>query len=194
VEELDLSPYYVSIIASAVAALALLVAILPHLPHRMENQPMTNGDLLNEVKKHFQDLEAKLQTGGTTESVLDEIKAMRQDLEAKYEKRDTNSVLDEVRKLRAEFESRFGTKFSNQGFTADDAYPFFLAISNSLNRFGREKEIGLGSNPITEAKGYVGILRLILSWAQANGEDGIKIKAEEFLEAAQRTLEKASHL
>jgi len=194
VEELDLSPYYISIIASAVAALALLVAILPHLRHRKENRPMTNGDLLNEVKKHFQDLEAKLQTGGTTESVLNEVKAMRQDLESKYEVRDaTNSVLDEVKKLRTEFQSRFGAKFSNKVFGPDEAFAFFYAVSNSLERFEedmssvRDEDIDI----IREAEGYVAIVQLILSWAQANGQDSIKAKAEEFLNAAKNTLEKA---
>jgi uncharacterized protein YoxC len=195
VEELDLSPYYVSIIAIGVASVALLVAVFPHLRYRKGARPtITNGDLLNEVTKHFQDLESKLQTGGATESVLDEVKAMRQDLESKYERRDaTNSVLDEVKKLRTEFQSRFGAKFSNKVFGPDEAFAFFYAVSNSLERFEedmssvRDEDIDI----IREAEGYVAIVQLVLSWAQANGQDSIKAKAEEFLNAAKNTLEKA---
>lgn len=103
-------------------------------------------------------------------------------------------ILEEVKKLQDEFGARFGAKFSKEGFTSDQAYPFFLAANNSLNRFDKERETGLSSNALTEAKGYVALARLVLSWAQANGEDGIKRKAEEFLGAANQALERASHL
>jgi hypothetical protein len=103
-------------------------------------------------------------------------------------------LLDEIKKLRDEFEARFGMRFSKEGFTTDEAYPFFLAARNSLNRFDKERGRGSGSNVLTEARGFVAMARLILSWAQANGEEGVKGKAEEFLEAANETLERASHL
>lgn len=127
--------------------------------------------------------------------VFNEIKKLREDMESKFQSAgSTSDVLDEIRKLHQDFESRFGAKFSKEGFTSDDAYPLFLAFSNSLNRFDRERVGGLGSNVVTEAKGYVAIVRLVLSWAQANGEDGVKAKAEDFLNAAKENLERASHL
>lgn len=194
-EELDPSPYYMSVIAIVIASLALLVTVLLYLRLRRGNRPtITNGDLLNEVKKHFRDLESKLQTGGATESVLKEVKAMRQDLESKYEKRDASGgVLDEVRKLRREFDSRFGTKFSNYVFEPDDAFAFFYAVSSSLERFEHDLSAveDTDIDIIREAEGYVAIVQLLLSWAQANGRDSIRAKAEEFLKAAKGTLEKA---
>jgi len=147
--------------------------------------PPIEDDILEEVKRLRQDIIPRLQATSSIDAFLEEIRKVRLELESRFQ---------ELEKLRQDFESRFGAKFSKQGFTADDAYPFFLAVSNSLNRFDRDRESGVGSNLITEAKGYVAILRLILSWAQANGDDGVKRKAEEFLEAAESTLERASHL
>ncbi len=122
-----------------------------------------------------------------------EIVAQPKDL-VEDEERDAKSILDEVRKLRTEFESRFGAKFSNFVFGPDDASAFFYAVSNSLERFNDDIS-GMGEDtdidPVREAQGYVVIVQLILSWAQANGRDAIKVRAEEFLDAAKSMLEKA---
>lgn len=127
--------------------------------------------------------------------VVNEITRLREDMKSKFQSAgSTSDVLDEVRKLHQDFESRFGAKFSKEGFTSDDAYSLFLAFSNSINRFDRDRVGGLGSNVVTEAKGYVAMARLVLSWAQANGEDGVKAKAEDFLNAAKENFERASHL
>jgi hypothetical protein len=188
VEELDLAPYYLSVIAS----LALIVAVLFYLLLRKRDGP--TPDFLDEMKRLFQDLESKLQTSGATESMLDEVKAMRQDLESKYGKSDAmDAVLDEVRKLRTKFEAQFGAKFSDYVFGPDDALAFFYAVGNSLEKLEedmssvKDEDVDI----IREAEGYIAILRLILSWAQANGRDSIRAKAEEFLRAAENTLEKA---
>jgi hypothetical protein len=188
VEELDLAPYYLSVIAS----LALIVAVLFYLLLRKRDGP--TPDFLDEMKRLFQDLESKLQTSGATESMLDEVKAMRQDLESKYGKSDAmDAVLDEVRKLRTKFEAQFGAKFSDYVFGPDDALAFFYAVGNSLERLEedmssvKDEDVDI----IREAEGCIAILRLILSWAQANGRDSIRAKAEEFLRAAENTLEKA---
>lgn len=187
-EELDLAPYYLSVIAS----LALIVAVLFYLLLRKRDGP--TPDFLDEMKRLFQDLESKLQTSGATESMLDEVKAMRQDLESKYGKSDAmDAVLDEVRKLRTKFEAQFGAKFSDYVFGPDDALAFFYAVGNSLERLEedmssvKDEDVDI----IREAEGCIAILRLILSWAQANGRDSIRAKAEEFLRAAENTLEKA---
>lgn len=96
-EELDLAPYYLSIIAAVIASLALLVSVLLYLRHRKENRSMiTNGDLLNEVKKLFQDLESKLQTIGATESMLNEVKAIRQNLESKLDELGKSHVASKI--------------------------------------------------------------------------------------------------
>ena len=187
-EELDLAPYYLSVIAS----LALIVAVLFYLLLRKRDGP--TPDFLDEMKRLFQDLESKLQTSGATESMLDEVKAMRQDLESKYGKSDAmDAVLDEVRKLRTKFEAQFGAKFSDYVFGPDDALAFFYAVGNSLEKLEedmssvKDEDVDI----IREAEGCIAILRLILSWAQANGRDSIRAKAEEFLRAAENTLEKA---
>jgi hypothetical protein len=143
--------------------------------------------------------------------ILDEVRALRQDLRSKPptsphmmdNQRDRNSRFKEsstltnlqleMEKLHQDFELRFGAKFSNQAFGPDDAFAFFYAVSNSLERFDHDisSQRDIDVDIIREAQGYMAILRLILSWAQANGRDGIKAKAEEFLNAAEKVLEKA---
>lgn len=212
-EELDLSPYYMS----AIVVLAALAVTLLYMLLRREDEieklrqdteskvqaadvtMKTAEKVLDEIKAMRQGLESKLQTidvtTGGTKDALNEVKAMCQDLRTRHEEIDTaDNVLDAVREFRTEFESRFGTKFSNQGFTADEAFPLFLAINRSLTRFDSDIRTGLVSNVTTEAKGHVAMLRLILSWAQANDEEGVRMKAEESLKAAQEILDRASHL
>ena len=193
-EELDLSSYYMSIMAIGVASVAFLVAVFTYLLHRKrDRQTITNGDLLNEVKKLFQTLESKLQTLGATERVLNEVKAMRQDLEAKYEKRDTtSSVSDEVEKLRREIELRFSIRFDKEAFTENDLFSFLFTVSQALYRFDRDTRSREGDENLrTEARGYIAILRLAMAWARANGNEMVRKKVTEILpraEAASRRM------
>lgn len=153
-----------------------------------------DNDILNALEKLRQEIASKSQIAETPDAFLNEVKKLHEEMESRFKELGTSvSVLNEVEKLRQDFDVRFGAKFSNQAFTSDDAFAFFYAVSNSLERFDHDisSEPDVDVDVIREAQGYVAILRLIISWAQANGRDGIKTDAEEYLNAAQRTLEKA---
>jgi hypothetical protein len=105
------------------------------------------------------------------------------------------SILQELKGLRKDLEDRFGFKFSDHGFNESDAFPFFFAVANALHRFERDSREGeTGRDSITEARGYVAILNLILSWAEANRIEGVKRKAEELLTRSEEILKKTKRL
>ena len=108
----------------------------------------------------------------------------------------TDNTLEEIKALRQDLEAIYGVKFSREHFTQDDAFAFFLAVENSLHRFDRESKTRNTSphDLITEAKGYVAILQLILSWAEANKHEGVKWKATELLQHAESTYKKMRQL
>jgi hypothetical protein len=188
--EADLLSISVFGILALVAIIAVMIYFKLRTPKVEPAMPRIEREILDEVKALREDLRIKPETPTSIE-----IKGSPPEGDSRFKDSSTLANLQlEIEKLRQDFVLRFGAKFSKQEFTADDAYPFFLAVSNALSRFESERERGTGSNSIIEAKGYVAILHLILSWAQANGDEGVKRKAEEFLVAANSALESASHL
>lgn len=128
-EQLDLSAYYLSAIAIGVALVALLVA----LRHRKgDRQTITNGDLLDEVKKLFQDLESRLQTLGATENVLNEVKEIRQDLESKFaELRESHAASKIPEKAPSDLDTKLDKALSGLDFLAT-----YFKIQNGINEYG----------------------------------------------------------
>jgi len=104
-------------------------------------------------------------------------------------------ILEELKGLRHDLEARFGVRFSDKGFSEADVFPFFFAVANALHRFERDNREGeMGRDSITEARGYVAILNLILSWAEANRIEGVKRKAMELLTRSEEILQKTKRL
>lgn len=106
-------------------------------------------------------------------------------------------ILQELKALRSEW-AKLSIRFSGQGFNEDDIPAFLLAVANALHRFDREttlREEGADEGDLlTEAQGYVAILGLALSWAEANKKDGMKMRANELLEHADIILERLKQL
>lgn len=167
-EGLDLSPYYMSIMASVIASLALLVGVISYLRHRNGNRPTT-----------------------ITETSPDEVKDR---VTVIGNSRDTSTNPD-VRMLRQDLESMFGVKFDKEVFTEDDVYSFFFAISNALHRFDKENRLrGGDADLMTEARGYIAILNLVLAWARANKNEGVEKRAKEILPRAEATYKRMNEL
>jgi len=107
----------------------------------------------------------------------------------------TDKALEEIKALRQDLEARFEVKFSEKIFSEDDAFSLFLAVGNSLHRFDRGSRLR-GDDPdlVVEAKGYIAILKLLLSWAESNRNEGIRRKAKEYLERAENTYQRMMQL
>jgi len=105
-------------------------------------------------------------------------------------------ILQELKGLRHDLEARLGVKFSDRGFTESDAFSFFFAVDNALNRFDTESTQDKGDvdDLLTEARGHVAIVGLVLSWAEANQREGIKRQAKELLARAESTLQRIKEL
>lgn len=107
------------------------------------------------------------------------------------------AILQEIKALRNEWD-RLRVRFSGQGFNEDDVPAFLLAVANALHRFDREttlNEEGADEGDLlTEAQGYVAILGLALSWAEANKKEGMRMKANELLEHADAILVRLKQL
>jgi len=107
----------------------------------------------------------------------------------------SGEIVSELKGLRRDLETRFGIKFSDKGFSENDAFSLFFAVANALHRFERDSREGeTGRDSITEARGYVAILNLILSWAEVNRLEGVKRKAEELLARSEEVLKKTKRL
>jgi hypothetical protein len=106
-------------------------------------------------------------------------------------------ILQELKALRAEW-ARLSVRFLGEGFTEDDGPAFLLAVANAIHRFDTEtrlrREGGDEGDLLTEAQGYVAILGLALSWAEANKNEGMRMRAKELLQRADTILQRVKQL
>jgi len=204
VGELDLTSYPMF----AIASLALIAVVLLCLLVKKEN----------EIEKLRQDMEAKRQATGATDSALDEGK-VRQGSESKLETAISDAILDrigvldqsmearfkelgarvnaanEVEKLRQEIELRFNIRFDKETFTEDDVYSFLFMAESALYRFDKETGSREGDeNLLTEARGYIAMLNLAMAWARANGDERVRKGVNELRPRAEAVFKRMNEL
>lgn len=181
-EELELSPYY----TSAIAFLVALVVVLFYLLLKKEDK----------VKKSRRDSESEPETAKASDAILERIKMLDQDMETRLKELGARiNAANEVEKLRQEIESRFNIRFEKEAFTENDLYSFLFTVSNALYRFDREtRSREADENLITEARGYIAILNLVMAWARANGNDMVRKKVTELMPRAEAAFKRMNEL